>query len=172
MQREYQKPRVGVSACLLGEPVRYDGGHKRHAWLVDVFGPRVEWVPVCPEVEAGFGTPRETIDLVKRPGLSIALMTTTSGVDLTARMRAFAERRVEELARMRLSGYVLKAESPSCGLEVRVIGGGANARGLFADALVKQCPELPIEEEQGLADADRRLAFVDRVFAYHAKMQP
>src|SRR5947199_7754815 len=115
MQREYQKPRVGISACLLGERVRHDGGHKRDAWLVDVIGRDVHWVPVCPEVEAGFGTPREPMDLVRTQDGTIALMTKHTSRDVTATLRDFAVRRVEELAADDLSGYVLKANSPSCG---------------------------------------------------------
>ena len=111
------RPRVGISACLLGEPVRYDAGHKRDAWLVDALGPQVEWVPVCPEVEAGFGTPRETMQLVRADGGGIALMTTASARDVTDMMRRYTDRRIDELARADLDGHVLKAESPSCGIE-------------------------------------------------------
>lgn len=132
MLREYQRPRIGVSACLLGDPVRYNGGHKRHAWLVDVFGRAVEWVPVCPEVEIGLGAPREPIDLVRIDG-HIRLLTTLTRVDLTERMRRFAIDRVDALAALEISGYVLKADSPSCGLsDVRVAGSDRTARGLFA----------------------------------------
>src|SRR5437763_17149948 len=80
------RPRVGISACLLGERVRYDGGDRRHAWLVDELGPRVEWVPVCPEVEAGFGTPREPMALVRDADRGVVLMTTRLRPDLTARL--------------------------------------------------------------------------------------
>jgi uncharacterized protein YbbK (DUF523 family) len=111
------RPRVGISACLLGEPVRYDAGHKRDAWLVDVLGPQVDWVPVCPEVEAGFGTPRETMQLVRPDRGGIALMTTGTARDVTDMMCRYTDRRIEELARARLDGYVLKADSPSCGID-------------------------------------------------------
>ena len=77
------RPRVGISACLLGQPVRFDAGHKRDAWLVDTLGPQVEWVAVCPEVEAGFGAPRETMRLTSLPGGGIALMTTDTARDVT-----------------------------------------------------------------------------------------
>lgn len=159
MQREYHKPRVGISSCLLGERVRYDGGHKRDAWLVDVLGADVEWVPVCPEVEAGFGTPREPVDMVRRADGVRLLMAVHTNRDLTAPMRRFIERRIEELAVARLSGYVLKAGSPSCGLD--------EEPGLFAEALLTRFPDLPIEDERRLADPERRRQFVARVFAYH-----
>ena len=173
MQREYHKPRVGVSSCLLGDAVRYDGGHKRHAWLADVFGLDVEWVSVCPEVEIGLGIPREPIDLVRMPDGAVHLMTSNMGLDLTDRMRQFAVARIGALAAIPLSGYVLKASSPSCGLSgVRVVGGDATGRGLFAAALVERCPDLPIVDERQLDDAAARGEFAARVFAYHAKIQP
>ena len=178
MQREYQKPRVGISACLLGERVRYDGGHKREAWLVDVLGRDVDWVPVCPEVEAGFGTPREPVDLVRGAGDTIRLVAVDTRRDVTEPMLRFIDRRLEELAAERLSGYVLKAGSPSCGLDDVLIhddGEGKTAEtadnvessGLFAGALRSRFPTLPIEDERRLADPGRRRRFVERVFAYH-----
>ena len=171
MQREYHKPRVGISSCLLGERVRYDGGHKRDEWLAGVLGGEVEWVPVCPEVEAGFGTPREPMDLVRRPDGAIAAVT-HAGRDVTAVLQRFSDRRVEELAAERLSGYVLKSGSPSCGLGNAPAGTAETAEngrmsGLFARALLARLPDLPIEDERRLADSERRRAFVARVFAYH-----
>jgi len=172
MQREYHKPRVAVSACLLGEPVRYNGGHKRHAWLADVFAREIEWVPVCPEVEIGLGTPREPIALVKSPDAGVRLQTTHTRLDLTERMRDFAAGRAEALASLGLSGYVFKADSPSCGLYgVRVVGSDAPGRGVFAEAIVARFPDLPIVDERALDDPDRQRAFVARVRAYHAKMR-
>jgi len=168
MQREYHRPRVGVSACLLGEAVRYNGGHKRHAWLVETLGREVEWVSVCPEMELGLGTPRETIDLVRVTDGDVRLLTTRTRIDLTDRMRRFAADRVEALASMDLSGYVLKADSPSCGLSgVPVTGSDNTGRGLFAEALVARLAELPVIDERALDDPDRRAAFIARVHAYH-----
>jgi uncharacterized protein YbbK (DUF523 family) len=181
MQREYQKPRVGISACLLGERVRYDGGHKRDAWLVHVLGRDVEWVPVCPEVEAGFGTPREPIDLVRGADSTIRLVAVDTRRDLTEPMQRLIDRRLEELAAEQLSGYVLKAGSPSCGLDDVPVhepdvssANPANLAnpafvdsGLFAKALRSRFPNLPIEDERRLADPERRRRFVECVFAYH-----
>ncbi len=152
------RPRVGISACLLGEPVRHDGRHKRDAWLVDVLGPQVEWVSVCPEVEAGFGTPRETMELVHDANGRTALMTTATKRDVTDILQRYADRRVEELARADLDGYVLKADSPSCGLE---------APGLFAAVLTARMPELPIVDERQLDDGHARQRFADGVRAHH-----
>src|ERR1700722_2589117 len=107
--------RIGISACLLGKEVRFDGGHKRCDFLVDVFGPFVKFVPVCPEVEIGLGVPRETLRLV-RGGGEIRLLG-KSGADRTDAMSRYAERRAAALSNDDLSGYVLKKDSPSCGME-------------------------------------------------------
>ncbi len=162
--------RIGVSACLLGEKVRFDGGHKRDAFLTDTFGPFVEWVPVCPEVECGLGTPREPIRLMRVNG-EVRLLTVKTGHDLTAVMDRYSEARVAQLASDDLSGYVLKKDSPSCGMErVKVYDGrGAPAksgRGRFAAVLLERFPDLPIEEEGRLSDPRLRDNFVERVFAY------
>ena len=162
--------RIGVSSCLLGQKVRYDGGHKRDAFLVDTFGRHVEWVPVCPEVEMGMGIPREAIRLVAK-GDAVRLVGTRSATDHTEAMRRFARVRLDELAALDLCGYVLKKDSPSCGLmRVKVWSGegmpAKAGRGLFADALVRRFPRLPVEEEGRLCDPRLRENFVERVFAY------
>ena len=162
--------RIGVSACLLGEKVRFDGGHKRDPYLVESFGRYVEWVPVCPEVELGLGTPRETLRLV-RISSDIRMIMPKTGADHTEAMRAYADRRVRELAKEDLSGYILKKDSPSCGMErVRVFDAhgvpAKSGRGLFAEALLQHFPLLPFEEEGRLTDPRLRENFVERVFAY------
>jgi uncharacterized protein YbgA (DUF1722 family)/uncharacterized protein YbbK (DUF523 family) len=171
MSRRDKPPiRIGISACLLGEKVRYDGGHKRDAYLVETFGRYVEWVPVCPEVEMGLGTPRETLRLVRIQG-DIRLIMPKTGADHTEAMHAYAKQRVAELAKEDLCGYVLKKGSPSCGMErVRAFDArgvpAKSGRGLFAEALLRRFPHLPIEEEGRLSDPRRRENFVERVFAY------
>jgi uncharacterized protein YbgA (DUF1722 family)/uncharacterized protein YbbK (DUF523 family) len=162
--------RIGVSACLLGREVRFDGGHKRSDFLVDIFGPFVEFVPVCPEVEIGLGVPRETLRLV-RTGADIRLLGNKTGADQTDSMRRYSDRRTATLTDDDLSGYVLKKDSPSCGMErVRVYGVNGmparDGRGLYADALMRRFPNLPIEEEGRLNDARLRDNFIERVFAY------
>jgi uncharacterized protein YbbK (DUF523 family)/uncharacterized protein YbgA (DUF1722 family) len=146
--------RVGISACLLGERVRWDGGHKREAFLTNVLGKHVEWVPVCPEVELGLGVPRPPIDLVETEG-GTRLIVTSTGDDLTDRMRAYAAWRTTGLASLALDGYVLKSKSPSCGRE----------RGLFARALAEAMPHVPLEEESRLRRGSARTHFIERLFA-------
>jgi uncharacterized protein YbgA (DUF1722 family)/uncharacterized protein YbbK (DUF523 family) len=162
--------RVGISACLRGEKVRYDGGHKRDAYLVETFGRYVEWVPVCPEVEMGLGTPRDTMRLVRIAG-DVRLVVPKTGADHTETMRAYARRRVAELAKEDLCGCILKKGSPSCGMErVRVFDArgvpAKSGRGLFAETLLAYFPQLPVEEEGRLSDPRLRENFVERVFAY------
>ncbi|HEX6323313.1 MAG TPA: DUF523 and DUF1722 domain-containing protein [Vicinamibacterales bacterium] len=164
------KLRVGVSSCLLGRPVRYDGGHKRDDFLNDVLGPFVEWVPACPEVDIGLGTPRPAIRLEGSAAEPRLIMPST-GADLTDRMRRYAEGRVAALAREDLCGYVLKKSSPSCGMErVKVYAANGQAakkgRGIFADVLMDRMPALPVEEEGRLVDPVLRENFIERLFAY------
>ena len=151
--------RIGISSCLLGDEVRFDGGHKRDAPLLEAFAPHVEWVRVCPEVEIGMGVPREPVRLLQSGG-DLRMIAVHTGTDHTEAMRAFAARRVQALAAMDLRGYVLKSDSPSCGLHgVKVFdvnGGDAEpirrGTGLFAAALTSAFPDLPIAEERQLAD--------------------
>jgi uncharacterized protein YbgA (DUF1722 family)/uncharacterized protein YbbK (DUF523 family) len=162
--------RIGISSCLLGQAVRFDGGHKRDAFLTETFGRFVEWVPVCPEVECGLGTPRESMRLV-RAGSDVRLLTVKTAVDLTDQMDKYSRRRVAQLASEELCGYVLKKDSPSCGLErVKVYDAHSvpakTGRGLFAARLLERFPELPVEEEGRLSDPRLRENFVERVFAY------
>jgi len=162
--------RLGVSSCLLGEPVRYDGGHKRDPIVRSVLSRFAEWVPVCPEAELGMGIPREPVQL-RRESNGLRMLGTQSGRDWTAPMQAFAKKRVRELARLDLCGYVLKKDSPSCGMErVRVRGPGGVARrdgrGLFAAALLEAAPALPVEEEGRLHDPALRENWIERLFAY------
>jgi uncharacterized protein YbgA (DUF1722 family)/uncharacterized protein YbbK (DUF523 family) len=168
------KIRVGISACLLGQEVRYNGGHKRDAFLTDTFGRWVEWVAVCPEVELGMGTPRPAIRLerhAENPG-EVRLVMPSTGQDYTAPMRVWAERRAESLAALDLDGYVLKKDSPSCGMERVKVYHDAGApmkdgRGLFAEALIARLPDLPVEEEGRLNDPLLRENFITRVFVHH-----
>lgn len=168
--------RIGVSACLLGEEVRYNGGHKRDPFLTDMLGLYVEWVPVCPEVEMGLGTPRPAMRLV-RIGGDTRMVTPETGADHTEAMRSYSERRVGELFGERLAGYILKKDSPSCGMErVKLYpaeGGGPvkEARGLFAEALLRRWPDLPVEEEGRLHDPLLRESFVTRIFVRDRWMQ-
>lgn len=162
--------RLGISRCLLGDEVRFDGGHKRDNFLSDVLGRYVEWVPVCPEVEAGLGTPREAMRLVGDPHHP-RLVTIKSGTDHTRAVERMTAHRIQELEGLDLSGYVFKKDSPSCGMErVRIYNEhgmpGRNGVGLFARAFIEEFPLIPVEEEERLCDPALRENFIERVFCY------
>ncbi|MGD9851780.1 MAG: YbgA family protein [Nitrospirales bacterium] len=164
------KPRIGISQCLLGDEVRYDGGHKRDVFLTDVLAHFVEWIPVCPEVEAGLGTPREAMHLAGNPD-SPRLLTIRTQVDHTATLNMFSQRRVQELHTSDLDGYIFKKSSPSCGVHrVKVYTEkgqpSKQGTGIFAAAFQQAFPLLPIEEEGRLNDATIRENFVARIFCY------
>ena len=156
---------VGVSACLLGEEVRHDGGHKRDGFISGPLTRAVELRPVCPEVDIGLGVPREPIELARR-GDDLRLVASESGTDLTAAMRSYAEAKVQELDAAGICGYVLKSRSPSCGLGSVPIDGAGGGDGLFAATLRKLCERLPATEETRLEGTADREAFLARVLAY------
>lgn len=162
--------RLGISRCLLGDEVRFDGGHKRDHFLTDVLGRYVEWVAVCPEVEAGLGTPREAMRLVGNPDHP-RLMTIKSKHDHTQAMEAMIDPRLDSLRTLDLSGFVFKRGSPSCGVErVRVYTAQGmpshSGIGIFAKAFREQFPLIPVEEEGRLSDPSLRENFIERVFCY------
>ncbi len=164
------KIRLGVSSCLLGEKVRYDGGHKRDSYVVKTLGRFFELVPVCPEVEIGLGVPREPIQL-ERIGKKIrAIGVRDRELDVTEKLSRYGRKMARELEG--LGGYVFKSGSPSCGLfGVKIYsdkGGAAkNGGGLYAEAFLEGQPLLPIEEEGRLGNLDVRDNFLERVFAYY-----
>lgn len=165
------KIRLGISTCLLGENVRFDGGHKRDLFLVNILGRFVEWVAVCPEMEIGLGTPRESLRLIGA-AQGPRLLASRTGADHTDRMQSWAQERLEELTSLDLHGFVLKKDSPSCGLfRVRVYDHSdvpaRNGRGIFASELTQRLPLLPVEEEGRLNDMRLRENFIDRVFSYY-----
>lgn len=162
-----EKIRIGVSQCLLGEKVRYDGQHKHDAYITGVLGQWFEFVPVCPEVECGMPIPREPIRLegeVEHPEL-----VSISKKNWTKQMITWCDRRIEELADEGLCGFIFKRKSPSCGMErVKVYSGKGmpenKGQGLFAAAFMRQFPDLPVEEEGRLNDPGLRENFLERVF--------
>lgn len=160
---------LGISSCLLGNKVRYDGGHKYDSWLVETLGPWVDWVPVCPEVECGLPVPREALRLIGNPE-SPRLVHVKSGIDQTQRMLDWSVSRIDALRSRQLCGFVFKSKSPSSGMErVKVYppqGGPARkiGVGVFAREFIKAFPLLPVEEEGRLHDALLRENFIERVF--------
>ncbi len=164
--------RIGVSACLLGQQVRFDGGHKHDSLLTSLLGPHVTFVPICPEVEMGLGTPRESMRLVRAGrGATVRLIGTRSGTDHTDTAATYSERRAGTIAALNLVGYVLKKDSPSCGMErVKVYdqNGSPDRKGVgfFARALLERHPLLPVEEEGRLHDPALRENFIVRIFAF------
>jgi uncharacterized protein YbgA (DUF1722 family)/uncharacterized protein YbbK (DUF523 family) len=163
--------RLGISTCLLGEPVRYDGGHKLDRFLVNTLGRFVDWEPVCPEVEMGLPTPRESMRLVGDP-VAPRLIAPKSGTDYTEQMQRWAQARLDELAQVGLHGFVFKKDSPSSGLfRVKVYNehgmAQRNGTGMFPRAVRNRFPLLPLEEEGRLNDMPLRENFIERVFAYY-----
>ena len=162
--------RVGVSSCLLGQEVRYDSGHKKDRYLTDILDDYVEWVSVCPEVESGMSTPRPAMRLVE-DGQNVRMAEIKSNIDHTTQMTKFSQLRVRKLRDQNLCGYILKKNSPSCGMtRVKIWKDKGmprrDGRGLYASALMDAYPNLPVEEEGRLHDAALRENFIERVFAY------
>jgi uncharacterized protein YbgA (DUF1722 family)/uncharacterized protein YbbK (DUF523 family) len=165
------KIKLGISSCLLGNPVRYNGQHQMDRFLTDQLGQYVEWVPVCPEVECGLPVPRETMRLVGLPE-SPRLVTTHSGIDHTGRMLTWIDGKLPELEKEELCGFVFKSKSPSSGMQgVKIYTAqGMPSRqgsGLFAGAFMERFPILPVEDEGRLNDAGLRENFIERIFVMH-----
>lgn len=163
-----ERIRIGVSACLLGQSVRYDGGHKLDRFITETLGQYVEFVPVCPEVECGLGVPREAMRLVGSPD-SPRLLTVRTGVDHTDRMLLWAGTRVRELEGEGLCGFIFKSGSPSSGMErVKIYDEKGMPQkkgvGLFARTFMDHFPLIPAEEEGRLHDPGLRENFIERIF--------
>ena len=168
------KIKVGISSCLLGQEVRFDGGHKRDAYVTGTLSEYFDFVPFCPEAAVGLGIPREPIRLVQRGDVIRAVGVRTKELDPTDDLAAFARRTASQLGH--ISGYILKNASPSCGMErVKVYNEkGMPQRtgvGIYAGELMSRLPLLPIEEEGRLGDPVLRENFIERVFVYHRWQQ-
>lgn len=167
--------RIGVSSCLLGEMVRYDGNHRRNSYVTETLAEHFELISVCPESELGMGIPRETVDLegdVAAP----SMIGTHTRKDWTQAMNNWAQMRIQELAPLGLCGFVMKKGSPSCGVfRVPVIQDNREplpeGRGLFAMAFMDANPEIPVEDELRLEDPAVRAEFLEKVFALHQSRQ-
>ncbi len=160
---------IGVSSCLLGEKVRYDGSHKHDGYVAETLGAYFSYVSVCPEVECGMPTPREPIRLEGDPE-SPRLVTRMTRRNVTEQMLSYREAKLEQLKDEDLCGYILKKDSPSCGLwRVKVYRGKGMVKsgsGMFAAGLMSRFPLLPVEEEGRLNDPKIRENFIERVFSY------
>ncbi|WP_428609499.1 YbgA family protein [Sedimenticola sp.] len=172
MQQNHDNPvTIGISSCLLGEPVRYDGGHKRDRFITDQLGEYLRFVPICPEMGSGMPAPRPPIRLVGDPHNPRAVGVDDPEWDVTRQLQAFSNKTVSTLDH--ISGYILKKDSPSCGMKrVKVYpeqGGCAERKGagIFAATLMSRLPNLPVEEEGRLNDPVLRENFINRVFVYH-----
>ena len=166
-----KKIRLGVSSCLLGNNVRYNGGHQRDPFITDTLGNYVEFVPVCPEVECGLGIPRESMRLVGNMD-NPRLLTINNGVDHTDKMIKWARKRVYELKEENLCGFIFKSKSPSSGMErIRVYrpdktGYVGTRPGIFAQIFMEHFPLLPVEEDGRLHDIRLRENFIEQIFVY------
>jgi len=164
-----EKIKLGISTCLLGEKVRYDGGHKLDRFLTETLGQYVEYVPVCPEVECGLSIPRESMHLEGNPDIP-RLVATHTKKDMTSRMVHWATRRVKELEREDLCGFIFKSNSPSSGMQrIRVYNEKGipvkKGVGIFARIFMDHFPLLPVEDERRLHDPELRENFIERIFS-------
>jgi uncharacterized protein YbbK (DUF523 family) len=165
VKSKQQPIRIGISSCLLGEKVRYDGGHKLDRFLRDTLGQYVQYVPVCPEVECGLGVPRVPMHLAGDPDIP-RLVTTGTGDDVTGRMDTWCRIKGRELEKMRLSAFVLKSRSPSCGVgNVKLLSDKgeqtSSGTGLFARMIIDRFPHVRVEESDGLLDPVYREQFME-----------
>ncbi len=164
-----KKIKLGISSCLLGENVRYDGGHKLDSYLRDTLGSDVEYIPICPEVECGMPIPREPMRLVAGPD-SLRLVIFRTNRDITEKMVSWARKRVVDLEKEGLRGFIFKSRSPSCGMEgVEVYDEKGilyeRGIGIFARIFMEHFPLLPVEDEDRLQDPGGREKFLERIFA-------
>lgn len=165
------KIKIGISSCLLGEKVRYDGQHKLDRFLRDTLGQYVDWVSVCPETGCGLPVPREAMHLAGTPA-EHRLVTVKTGIDHTEKMRNWAEEKLNDLETLNLRGFVFKSKSPSSGMrDVKIYAKNgipsSKGPGIFAGMFIKRFPLIPVEDEGRLHDLPLRENFLERVFVYH-----
>ncbi|MFH2092241.1 MAG: DUF523 and DUF1722 domain-containing protein [Pseudomonadota bacterium] len=162
--------KIGISRCLMGDKVRYDGNHNHDRFLTQTLGLFVHYVPVCPEVECGMPTPREAIRLMGDPE-NPRLVTQKTNIDKTDQMKAWINIRLKELEKEALCGFIFKSKSPSSGLyRIKVYGEDGIVRktgtGLFAKAFTRNFPRIPVEEDGRLNDPRIRENFIERIFTF------
>ena len=163
------KPKLGISACLLGQAVRYDGGHKLDNLVIDALGRNFEFVAVCPEIGSGMTVPREPMRLEGDPA-SLRLITTAGRVDKTDQMEHWAQTYIVKLENENLTGFVFKSKSPSCGFTVRVYNSRGmvvqKTMGIFARSFTRRFPSLPVAEAEMLHNAPFRESFIARLLLH------
>ena len=164
--------KIGVSACLLGEKVRYDGGHRLNRYIIDTLGRYLTFVPVCPEAESGMPIPRETMRLEGEPATP-RLMTCRTRIDMTGQMLAYCSAKVVELEGLNLCGFIFKERSPSCGLTMVPLYGDGAANmltvGLFAEEVARSFPSMALEEAEHLNDPSILQDFIEKVLSCHRR---
>lgn len=159
--------RIGISACLLGKKVRYDGSHKLNKSLKRWGQKRIRFIPVCPEVECGLSVPREPMVLRGNPE-NPRLVTINSGIDYTAKLKKWIKEKLKVLKKENISGFIFKSRSPTCGLKsVKMKGYRKKINGIFAMAIIKVFPEIPVAEDEKLIDSGSRRRFLKKVKAYN-----
>jgi uncharacterized protein YbbK (DUF523 family) len=164
-----KKPRVGISPCLLGKKVRYDGGHRRNSYITDTLGKYFAWIPVCPEVEYGLGIPREPMHLVGDPEKP-RLVVISTGIDHTEGMLKWVEKKLAELEKEDLCGFIFKSRSPSSAIRGVTILSTSGEKcgtgpGIFGGAFIKHFSQIPVTDDEHLSDAVLRRDFLEKVFA-------
>ncbi len=174
MSESTTRIRIGISSCLIGQPVRFDGNHKHDHYITGTLGSVFEFVPVCPEVAIGMGTPRPTIHLLGSAEAPRAVGVKVEGIDVTDQLVNYGRRMAGKLTD--LSGYIFKSKSPSCGMErVKLYdghgGGSKQGVGLYAREIMRAHPLLPVEEEGRLGDPMLRDNFLECVFTYQRWQQ-
>lgn len=162
--------KIGISSCLLGKNVRYDGGHKLDKCLTDAFERFVEWMPVCPEVECGLSVPREEMKLAGTSD-SPRLVTVNTNIDYTQLMQEWLEKRLAAFENENICGFIFKSNSPSCGPDgIKIYNDNriteTNRSGIFASKLIKYFPDIPVEDERRLQDEEIRRKFLARILKF------
>ena len=167
------KPRIGISSCLLGDEVRYDGASKWHRVIVEIIGPQVEWIPLCPEVEVGMGIPREQVNLIGSAE-SPSLVAVGTGTNWSQQMKTFSRQKIQTLKRQGLNGYIFKSASPSCGLkEIKVFENKlldqwvSSGTGMFVREFLRVFPDLPVADEEELTTERQAVEFIERIKNHH-----
>jgi uncharacterized protein YbbK (DUF523 family) len=164
--------KIGISSCLLGEPVRYDGTDKKDQFLINTFGRDIEWVPVCPEVEYGLPVPREEMRLYGNSDYP-QLITVNTKVDHTKGLHKWIIHKLEELEDENLCGFIFKSRSPSCGpgdVNIYYASGRSviNGAGLFAGAFIRHFPCIPVESDEQLHNTVIKETFIKKISALHS----